>query len=63
MSQLDSPLMRPIGLSGFIRWPIAVAAVIAIVAAYADGHYAMAITGIVFLVAAIGLGYRAWRAR
>lgn len=63
MSQTDSPLRRSIGLSGVIRWFIAAAAVIAIGAAFADGHYALAIAGVVFLVAAVALGYRAWRAR
>ena len=63
MSQTDSPLRRSIGLSGVIRWLIAAAAVIAIGAAFADGHYALAIAGIVFLVAAAALSYRAWRAR
>ena len=63
MSQTKSPLRRSIGLSGVIRWLIAVAAVVAIGAAFADGHYALAIAGVVFFVAAVALGYRAWRAR
>ena len=63
MSQIDSPLKRSIGFSGVTRWLIAVAAVIAIGAAFADGHDALAIAGLVFLAAAVALGYRAWRAR
>lgn len=63
MSQPDSPLMRSIGLSGVLRWLIAAAAVIAIGAAFADGRYALAIAGVVFLAAAVALGYRARRAR
>lgn len=58
-----SPLRRSIGLTGIIRWLIAAGAVIAIGAAFADGHYALGIAGVVFLVAAVVLGYRAWRAR
>lgn len=63
MPKIHSPLKRSIGLSGVIRWLIAVVAVIAIGAAFADGQYALAIAGVVFLVAAVALGYRAWRAR
>ena len=63
MPETDSPLKRSIGLSGVIRWLIAVAAVIAIGAAFADRRYGLAIAGVVFLVAAVALGYRGWRAR
>ena len=63
MPQTDSPLRRSIGLSGVIRWLLAAAAVIAIGAALTSGHYALGIAGVVFLVAAVTLGYRAWRAR
>ncbi len=63
MSQDDSPLTRSIGLSGVIRWLIAVVAVIGVGTALADGHYALAIAGILFLAAAVAPGYRAWRAR
>ncbi len=63
MSQTNAPLRRSIGVSGVIRWLIAVAAVIAIGAAFVDGHYALAIAGVVCFVAAVALGYRAWRAR
>jgi membrane protein implicated in regulation of membrane protease activity len=63
MSEPDSPLTRSIGLSGVIRWLIAAGAVIAIGAAFAEGYHALAIAGIVFLVAAVALGYRTWRAR
>ena len=63
MPRPDSPLTRSIGLSGVVRWLITVAAVIAVGAAFANGRYALAIAGLVFLVAAAWLGYRAWRAR
>jgi hypothetical protein len=63
MSQDKSPLSRSIGLPGVIRWLIAVLVVIAISAAFADGHYALGIAGLVFVVVAVALGYRAWRAR
>ena len=63
MSGTDSPLKRSIGLSGVIRFLIAVLAVIAIAAAFAAGRYAMAIVGVGFVLAAIALGYRAWLAR
>lgn len=63
MSFTDSPLKRSIGLSGAIRFLIAVLAVIAISAAFAAGRYAVAIAGVVFVVAAIALGYRGWLAR
>jgi hypothetical protein len=61
--QTDSPLSRSIGLSGVLRFLIAAAAVIAIGAAFAAGRPALAIAGLVFLVAAAALAYRAWRAR
>lgn len=63
MPEPDSPLTRSIGLSGVIRWLIAAAAVIAVGAAFAAGHFTLAIAGLVFLVVAVALGYRAWRAR
>lgn len=62
MSGTDSPLKRSIGLSGVIWFLIAVLAVIAIGAAFAAGRYTMAIVGIVFVLAAMALGYRAWHA-
>lgn len=63
MPQSESPLSRSIGLTGIFRFGIAVIAVAAIGAAFADGHYALAIAGVVFMVAAVALGYWAWRAR
>lgn len=63
MPQTDAPLKRSIGLSGVIRWLIAVAAVIAIGAAFAAGRAALGIAGLVFIVAAVSLAYWPWRAR
>ena len=63
MSESKSPLTRSIGLSGVVRWLIAVWAVIAIGDAFHEGHYALAIAGTIFVVVAAILGYRAWRAR
>lgn len=63
MPQLNTPLKRSIGLSGVFRWIVAVAAVIAIGGAFAVGQNLLAIAGIVFLVAAVTMSYRAWRAR
>jgi len=63
MPQSDAPLKRSIGLSGAFRWIITVVAVIAIGGAFAVGQDLLAIVGIVFLVAAVTLSYRAWRAR
>ena len=61
MTENDSPLGRSIGLSGVIRFLIAVVVVVAVGAAFADGHYRLGIAGVVFVVAAVILGYRAWR--
>jgi type IV secretory pathway VirB2 component (pilin) len=63
MSGTDSPLKRSISLSGVIWFLIAALAVIAIGAAVAAGRYAMAVVGVVFVLAAITLGYRASAAR
>jgi hypothetical protein len=63
MKQPDSPLNRSIGVAGVIRWLIAVAATLAVGAAFADGHYGLGIAGVVFFVAAGVLGYRGWRVR
>ncbi|MEE8134067.1 MAG: hypothetical protein V3T56_03370 [Gemmatimonadales bacterium] len=63
MTETDSPLGRSIGLSGVIRLLIAVAVVVAVGAAFADGHYMLGIAGIVFVVAALIMGYRVWHAR
>jgi len=63
MSPPESPLRRSIGLHGTIRWLIALAAVIAIGGAIDAGHYGLAAAGCVFLVAAVALGYRAWKSQ
>ncbi|MFQ6047446.1 MAG: hypothetical protein ACE5PT_14000 [Gemmatimonadales bacterium] len=63
MSDADSPLKRSIGLSGVIWFLSAILAVVAIGAAFAAGRYAMAIVGIVFVLGAAALAYRAERAR
>jgi len=58
-----SPLSRSISLWNLVRGFIAFAAVLALVAAVAAGHYALAIAGLVFFIIAVTLGYRAWRIR
>lgn len=63
MTETDSPLGRSIGLSGVIRFLIAVVVVVAVGAAFADGRYGLGIAGVVFVVVAVIMGYRAWRAR
>jgi len=63
MTRANSPLGRSIGVSGAVRWLIAVVAVIAIGGAFAAGRPALALGGLGFLVAALALSYRSWRAR
>lgn len=63
MTRPDTPLTRSIGLSGVFRWLVAAAAVIAIGAAVAEGRVALAVAGVVFLLVAVALSYRAWRVR
>ena len=63
MSQSESPLNRLIGLSGVVRWLIAVIAMVTIGAAFADHHYVLGVVGALFMVGAVGLGVWAWRAR
>ena len=63
MTDSDSPLFRPTGLRTFVRGFLALAAVIAIGAAVAEGHYGLAIGGVLFLVIAVILGYKARRVR
>ena len=63
MTQPESPLRRSIGLSGVLRWLVAAAAVIAIGAAIAERRYALGVAGVMFLIAAVVLGYRARGAR
>ena len=63
MTPPESPLRRSIGLHGTIRWLITIAAVFAIGGAIDAGHYGLAVAGFVFLVAAVALGYKAWKAQ
>jgi hypothetical protein len=63
MPQPDSPLRRSIGLAGIVRWLIAVAATLALGAAFAAGYYTLAIAGILFVLAAVALAFRRWQAR
>lgn len=63
MPSPQSPLRRSIGLHGTVRWLIALGAVIAIGGAIDAGHYGLAAAGLVFLVAAVALGYKAWKAQ
>lgn len=63
MAQDNSPLNRSIGVSGVIRWLIAVLAVLAVGAAFAERHYALGVAGAVFIAGAVILGYRGWRSR
>lgn len=63
MSQSNSPLSRSIGLSGFLRWLLAVAAVITVGAAFAWGYDLLAIACLLFVATAVVLGFRTWRAR
>lgn len=63
MTRPVTPLTRSIGLSGALRWLVAAAAVIAIGAAIAEGRLALAVAGLVLLLAAAALSYRTWRAR
>ncbi len=58
MTRPNTPLTRSIGLSGVIRWLVAAAAVIAIGAALAEGRFALAIAGAMFLLVAVALSYR-----
>ncbi|HOX20052.1 MAG TPA: hypothetical protein PLI70_03900 [Gemmatimonadales bacterium] len=58
MARPNTPLTRSIGLSGVFRWLVAVAAVIAIGAAIAEGRVALAVGGVVFLLVAVALSYR-----
>lgn len=61
MSQDVPPIRRSIGLSGLIWWIMAVAAMIAIGAAFSAGRYTMGVVAAVFVVAAAILGFRARR--
>jgi drug/metabolite transporter (DMT)-like permease len=63
MSDSKSPLTRSIGTDGVIRWLVTVVAVLAIGAAFHEGHYGLGIAGVVFVLAAVMLALKAWRAR
>jgi len=63
MPHTDSPLRRSIGLSGIVRWLIALGATLAIGAAFAARYYLLAIVGILFFLAAVALAFRGWQAR
>jgi cation transporter-like permease len=63
MSEGSSPISRSIGVIGVLRWLLAVAAVIAVGAAFAAGYYLLAIVALLFVVAAVVLGLVAWQAR
>ena len=63
MTQRESAFRRSIGLTGLIWWIIAVAAMIAIGAAFSTGRYAMGVSASVFMVGAAVLGFRARRDR
>jgi hypothetical protein len=63
MSHSEAPLHRSIGLSGGLRFLLAVVAVATLVGAFATGLLILGIVGAVFLIAAVVLGYQARRAR
>ncbi len=58
MTDPGSPLNKPVGISNLIRGLIAFAVVIAIGAAFAEGHTSLAIAGLAFVVIATLIGYR-----
>ena len=63
MTDPNSPLSRSISVANLIRGLIALAAVIAIGAAFAAGRIMLAVVLIGFVVLATCLGYWAWRSR
>ena len=63
MPDPNSPLGRPIGWTGALRWLVAVAATMAVGAAFYDGRYGLGATGAGFLVVAVVLAIRARQAR
>jgi hypothetical protein len=63
MNEPESPLKRSVSLSNLIRFLIALFAVLAIGAAFAEGHLGLGVAGGTFCVVAAALGYWAWRAR
>ena len=63
MPDNTSPLKRAIPVRHLVRGLIAMVAVLAIGAAFAERRYGIAVAGSVFLVLAVPLGYWAWRLR
>lgn len=59
----NSPLRHSIGLSGVLRWLVVVVAVITIGGAFMSGRSDLGLVGLLFIVVAAVLGYRAWRIR
>ena len=62
MAPNESPLRRSIGVSGVVRWLIALAVVIGAGGAAAAGRWGLAAVLVAFAVSAAVLGYRAGRA-
>jgi membrane protein implicated in regulation of membrane protease activity len=63
MPQPDAPLKRSIGLSGILRWLLAVLVVVALGAAVSAHRYALAIAGLLFVIVAVAFLWRGSRAR
>ena len=63
MTDPNSPMSRSISVANLIRGLIALAAVIAIGAAFAAGRIMLALVLIGFVVLATCLGYWVWRSR
>lgn len=63
MPEPRSPLLRPIGGSGILRFLIAIVGVLAIAGAFNAGRPVLGIGGALFVVVALLLGRRAARAR
>jgi len=63
MIKTASPLNRSIGVTGAVRWLLAVFAVVAIGAAFAGGRYGLGIAGLVLLVVALSAALWVWRSR
>jgi len=63
MREPDSCLKRSIGVSGVVRFLIAIFALIAIGDAFWEGRYGLGIAGVVVCAAALAAGYWIWRFR
>ena len=63
MPEHNTPVQRPIGWTGALRWIVAVAATIAVGAAFYKGRYALGAAGTGFLIVAVVLAVRAARSR